>query len=177
MKIVVVLGSPHKNGSSNLLAGQFIKGAEEAGHTVKTLDAAHMTVKPCLGCNACKKMGSCVQKDDMEEIRGELLTADLIAFVTPVYYLSFSAQMKAVIDRFYAFTEKLTERKPKAVLIAAAASSGDGSVGAVYGLYKGICGYIQMEDAGAVLADSCPVPPVTQNSPYMQKAYELGKSL
>ncbi len=40
MKIVVLEGSPHKNGSSNMPAGQFVKGAEESGHTVEVLDAA-----------------------------------------------------------------------------------------------------------------------------------------
>lgn len=40
MKIVVLEGSPHKNGSSNLLAAQFITGANENGHSVTVLDAA-----------------------------------------------------------------------------------------------------------------------------------------
>lgn len=39
MKITILQGSPHKNGSSNLLANEFIRGAKEAGHTVTVLDA------------------------------------------------------------------------------------------------------------------------------------------
>ena len=49
MKITVLQGSPHKNGSSNLLAEQFIKGAEENGHRVTVLDAAHMDLPPASG--------------------------------------------------------------------------------------------------------------------------------
>lgn len=53
MKIAVIKGNPHKKGSSNMLAEQFIKGAKEAGHTVVEMDAAHMNVSPCLGCEHC----------------------------------------------------------------------------------------------------------------------------
>ena len=64
MKIVVLEGNPHKKRSSNLLAEQFIKGAEEAGHMVQIVDAAHMEINPCLGCGHCGINGACVHKDD-----------------------------------------------------------------------------------------------------------------
>ena len=41
MKILALTGSPNKNGSSNLLSSEFIRGAEEAGHSVRVVDAAH----------------------------------------------------------------------------------------------------------------------------------------
>ena len=50
MKIVVLEGSPNKNGSSNLLAENFIRGAEEAGHSIQVIDAAHANIHPCTGC-------------------------------------------------------------------------------------------------------------------------------
>lgn len=50
MKIVVLEGSPNKKGSSNLLADCFRQGAEEAGHTVEIIDAAHADIHPCTGC-------------------------------------------------------------------------------------------------------------------------------
>ena len=37
MKIIVLEGSPNQHGSSNMLADNFIRGAEEAGHTVKVI--------------------------------------------------------------------------------------------------------------------------------------------
>ena len=53
MKITVITGSPHKNGTSALLADRFIKGAKEAGHNVFRFDSAFEQVKPCLGCDHC----------------------------------------------------------------------------------------------------------------------------
>lgn len=49
MKIVVLEGSPNKNGSSNMLAGEFMRGAQEAGHSVQVIDAAHANIHPCTG--------------------------------------------------------------------------------------------------------------------------------
>ena len=60
MKVVVLRGSPHKNGSSNLLAGEFVRSAEEAGHRVQVLDTAHRKMHPCLGCGHCRMDGECV---------------------------------------------------------------------------------------------------------------------
>ena len=87
MKIVVLEGSPNKNGSSNLLAGEFIRGARETGHTVEVIDAAHSDIHPCTGCVRCGYEGPCVQKDDVERFRGQILDADMLVFVTPLYYL------------------------------------------------------------------------------------------
>ena len=49
MNILVIQSSPHKNGSSNLLADNFIRGAEEKGHQVTVFDAARADLHPCLG--------------------------------------------------------------------------------------------------------------------------------
>ena len=69
MKILVLTGSPRKNGNSNTLADNFIKGAKEAGHQVVRFDAAFKNVHPCTGCNACGMNGPFVFKDDFEFVR------------------------------------------------------------------------------------------------------------
>ena len=86
MKIVVLEGSPNRHASSNLLAEEFIRGAKEAGHTAEIIDAAHADLHPCTGCVRCGYEGPCVQKDDMEKFRGQILDADMMVFVTPLYY-------------------------------------------------------------------------------------------
>lgn len=77
MKIVMLEGSPNRNGSSNMLAEEFAKGAKEAGHEVTVISAAHSKISPCTGCVSCGYNGPCVQKDDMEHIRKEILGADM----------------------------------------------------------------------------------------------------
>jgi hypothetical protein len=66
MKIVILTGSPRKNGNSAYLAEQFIKGACEAGHDILRFDSAHRKVEGCTACNSCGMNGDCVLKDDFE---------------------------------------------------------------------------------------------------------------
>ncbi len=177
MKVVVIKSSPHKKGSSNLLAERFIQGAREAGHSVEELDAGHMNLHPCLGCDHCGMDGPCAQKDDMLEIRDALLGADLAVFVTPVYYFGMSAQLKMVIDRLYSFTVRLSGRHLKTVLIAAAWDSDDDVMPALLAHYKKLCRYMNFIDCGQVLGTGCGTPSMTARSSHMQEAYLLGKSI
>ena len=62
MKILVLTGSPRKKGNSATLANHFIKGAEEAGHTVERFDAAFKKVHPCIACNSCGMNGPCTSR-------------------------------------------------------------------------------------------------------------------
>ena len=120
MKILVIESSPHKNGSSNLLADNFIRGARENGHTVSIFDAAKASMHPCLGCDVCGMAEPCCQKDDMAGLKEQILGSDMAVFVTPLYYFGMSAQLKTVIDRFYSFNGQLSAKGLKTALIAAA---------------------------------------------------------
>lgn len=62
MKIVVLEGSPNKNGSTHILADCFRQGAEGAGHTVELINVAHAKIHPCIGCIHCGYEGPCVQE-------------------------------------------------------------------------------------------------------------------
>ena len=107
-KILILEGSPRRNGNSAILSDEFARGAEKAGCSVEKVHIAGKKVAGCLGCNACyRNGGACVQKDDMAEIREKMLAADVIVLASPVYFYSMTAQMKAVIDRTYVFYQQL----------------------------------------------------------------------
>lgn len=177
MRIAVIEGSPHKKGSSNMLAEQFVTGARESGHNVEILDAAHMNLHPCIGCDRCGMDGECVHKDDNSVIRDSLLSSDMVVFVTPIYYFGMSSQLKMVIDRFYSYTMKLSGRHLKAVLITAAWDSNDDVMPYTAEHYKKLCRYMNFENCGMVLGTGCGTPSMTKTSYHMQEAYRLGKSV
>lgn len=177
MEIVVLQGSPHKNGSSNLLATQFIKGAQEQGHEVTALDIAHMEIHPCIGCGHCGMDGDCVQKDDIVKIKEALLQSDMAVFVTPIYYFGISAQLKMVIDRFYSYTMKLSEKKLKTAFISAAWNEDDETSAYAKAHYQKICNYMNFQDQGMVIGKGCGSVSMTEGSVYMEQAYKLGKSI
>ena len=68
MKITVITGSPHKDGTSALLAERFIDGAKTAGHEVFRFNAAFEKVSPCIGCDRCGMNGPCIYKDSMTQL-------------------------------------------------------------------------------------------------------------
>ena len=85
MKIIVLMGSPNRKGSTSILVDYFKKGAQEAGHSVEVIDVCHADIHPCIGCVKCGYEGPCVQKDDVEQIRKKLLASDMVVFATPLY--------------------------------------------------------------------------------------------
>lgn len=102
-KIVVITGSPRKNGNSFAMTEAFINAAEAKGHSVTRFDAAFKKVGGCHACETCYKTGkACNFDDDFNELAPAILEADAVVFTTPVYWYSFPAQIKAVIDKLYA---------------------------------------------------------------------------
>ena len=177
MKIVVLEGSPNKNGSSNLLAGEFIRGAREAGHAVEVIDTARCSIHPCTGCIHCGYEGPCVQKDDMGSIRKQILDADMMVFVTPLYYYGMSAQLKTLIDRFCAFNSSIQSKHMKSAILSAAWNSDDWTFEALEAHYRTLVRYLNLRDMGAVWGKGCGTPSMTRHSKYPQQAYELGRTL
>lgn len=175
MKIVILEGSPNKSGSSNLLANRFKQGAEEAGHTVDIIDTAHANIYPCTGCIHCGYDGPCVQKDDVDAIRGKILDADMMVFVTPLYYYGMSAQLKTLVDRFCAFNSSIQRKHMKSVLLAVAWNSDSWIFEALESHYKTLVRYLNLKDMGMVLGYGCGTPSMTQHSEYPQQVYNLGK--
>ena len=177
MKIVVLEGSPNKNGSAQLLADCFRRGAEEAGHSVEIVNTAHANIHPCTGCIRCGYEGPCVQKDDVEAIREKILAAGMLVFATPLYYYGMSAQLKTMIDRFCAFNSSIQRRHMQSALLAVAWNSEGWTFEALEAHYKTLVRYLHLEDMGMVLGYGCGTPAMTQHSPYPQQAYRLGNRL
>ena len=112
-KILIITGSPRAHGNSNALADEFTRGAREAGHEVVRFDAGLKNVRPCTACNHC---------DDFPFVREHIATSQAVLFVSPVYYYTISAQLKAVIDRFYAINGTVHDRKRSAFILTLANS-------------------------------------------------------
>ena len=103
-KIVVITGSPRKDGNSFAMSEAFIKAAEAKGHSVIRFDAAMKKLGGCHACETCFKTGkACTFDDDFNTIAPAILEADAVVFTTPVYWYSIPAQIKCVIDRIFSF--------------------------------------------------------------------------
>jgi len=179
MKVLVLTGSPHANGTTALLADEFCNGAMESGHEVIRFDTAKLKINPCLGCNHCRKNeGKCVHEyDDMIEIILKLLPADVVVLVSPLYYFGMTAQLKKVIDRFYSVNSLLRENSKKLYLIAAGADTDDWAMDAIKAHYKCLCKYLYWQEGGTLLAYGLGTRQDAENSEYKIMAKKLGKEI
>lgn len=177
MKVLVITGSPHKSGTTAALTDEFIKGAKEAGHEVNRFDASFKNVHPCIACEVCHtKNDGCAFKDDMQEVNPLLITADVVAFVTPIYYYDLNAQLKAVIDRFYA-NDKALHNNKKMVYITAMADNTENSANGLKATFEGMANFLEWEIAGSVVAVDCMDKSALEKTDYLKQAFELGKGL
>lgn len=102
MKIVVITGSPRKNGNSFAMTEAFIHEAKQRGHSVRRFDAAFLKIGGCHACMTCYKTGkACSFDDDFNDIAPAILEADAVVFTMPVYWYSIPAQIKGAIDRLF----------------------------------------------------------------------------
>ena len=176
MKIVIITGSAHRHGTTAALADKFQQGALDAGHEVYRFDAAFQDVHPCIGCDRCRRTGVCTfAADDMKLLDPHLLAADAVVFVSPIYYFTINAQIKAVIDRFYANNEALMGKK-KAILMTAMADTEMDSALAGNEMFRQMTGYLEWENAGILNARGASAA-ADLSEDDLARAYALGREL
>lgn len=128
-KIVVITGSPRKNGNSFAMTQAFIDAAEAKGHEVTRFDAAMMAIGGCRACETCFSTGkACTFDDGFNEIAPAILEADALVFTMPVYWYSIPAQIKGVIDRIYSLVVGGKDIAGKECAVIACCEEGDLSV-------------------------------------------------
>lgn len=175
MRMVVITGSPHRNGTTAALADAFIEGAKEAKHDIFRFDAARERIAPCLACDQCTAGGRCIHDDGMRKLLPALEQAETVVFVTPLYYFGMSAQLKTVIDRFYARNAVLRGQKKRTFLLAAAYDDNDWTMRALVGHYRTIVRYMNWHDAGMLLATGCGCREDVEGTDFPDRAREMGK--
>ena len=121
-KVLIISGSPRKDGNSDILCSRFMQGAEEAGNTVEKVFLHDLKIGHCMACYGCRKTKKCVQKDDMEALLDKMVNADVLVLATPVYFYSMDGMVKTMIDRTL---PRYTEIRDKDVYLIAAATAGE----------------------------------------------------
>lgn len=103
MKVIAFLGSPRKDGNSEILLNETIRGIKENGHEVILFRPSDMDIAPCLNCGGCDTTGLCVIEDDMEKIYEAIRHGDRFIIASPIFFFGLPAQIKAPIDRCQTF--------------------------------------------------------------------------
>lgn len=189
-RILILLCGGRPGGNTAQLAAAFQRGAREAGHRVETVSLRELRINGCLGCNACRFGKPCVQPDDFQALVPKLLEADTLVFASPPYFWTVSAQLKALIERFYSLAEAdphpplgRYERYPEkdCALLMTAADDLFWTFEQAVSYYRfTLVHYLGFHDRGMLLAGGCgPTggPPQIRNTPHLARAYEFGQTI
>lgn len=150
MRILILNGSPRRNGNTASLVKAFREGAEEAGHEVNTFDVYYMNIRGCLACESCHKDNSrvCVINDDMHSIYPLLDSSDMLALASPIYYHHLTGPLQCTLSRIYALD------KPRSLKMAALILSSEANsvyAGAIYSYERSFLDYLRLNNAGIFL--------------------------
>ena len=173
--VLVISTSPRKGGNSDTLADEFLRGAQDAGHSVEKISLYNKAILFCKGCLSCQSTQHCVIQDDADAIVRKMLTADVIVFATPIYYYGMSGQMKTLLDRANPLFPSDYQFRDLYLLAAAAEADEHTVDGAVTGLTGWISCFEKAHLSGTVLAGGVTSVGEIQGHPALTQAYEMGK--
>jgi multimeric flavodoxin WrbA len=182
-QIIIVNGSPRKNGNSTLLAEQVAAGARSAGAVVESFMLHTLDIRPCDACDVCQETaeGMCVIRDDMQLLYPRLQRADAIVIASPIYWFSVSAQTKLFIDRCYALDSpqgSALAGKQFGIVLTYGDSDpfSSGAVNAIH-MFQDACRYLKADVAGIIHGSASKAGEIRQQPVLLEKAYQLGQHL
>ena len=174
-QVLVLSASPRKGGNSDTLCDEFVRGALEAGNQAEKIFLRDRTINYCTGCGVCYSTHKCVQKDDMAEILGKMISADVIVMATPVYFYTMNAQMKTLIDRTVPGYLKISNKDFYFIVTAA-----DPDKSSLERTINGLRGYTEdclnnAAEKGILYAAGVWQVGEIQGTPAMKQAFEMGR--
>ena len=101
MKVLIINGSPRKNGNTVIALEQMEAVFAEEGIEVTSVQVGHEVVRGCVACNGCAKLGRCVYDDCVNQLAPLFEEAGGLVVASPVYYGSANATLVAVLDRLF----------------------------------------------------------------------------
>jgi multimeric flavodoxin WrbA len=181
-KLLILKGSPRERGNSAVLAEQAAAGAAEEGWEVESVHLQSMDIRPCDGCDLCREQQVyCAIEDDMQALYPKLLEADALLLASPVYWFTFSAQLKLCIDRWYGLwnlEHDAFRGKPIGIIL----TYGDtdlqtsGGINALH-TYGSMFQFLEAPIIGTVHGSVNDVGDAQKHPELMEAAYQLGRSV
>jgi multimeric flavodoxin WrbA len=178
--VLILKGSPREKGNSAVLADRAAAGAKEAGANVESIYLHSLDIRPCDGCDLCDD-GTCIIEDDMQPLYPKLTAADAIILASPIYWFTFTAQLKLCIDRWYGFQGhrwQEVSRKKFGILLTYGDTDlyNSGGINAIH-TFETMARFLKSEIVGIVHGSLSDVGDAEKHPELLEQAYNLGKKL
>jgi multimeric flavodoxin WrbA len=151
-RVLGIVGSPRRHGNTETLVDEVLRGAEEAGALVEKVILSELDIGPCRACDACRKTGECVQRDDMPALLEQMERSHVWVLGTPIYWWGPTAQFKAFIDRWYGAGRTVTFKGRRAILTIPLEDTDAATARHTIGMLTDVLAYLKMELLTTVVA-------------------------
>ena len=119
MKVLLLNGSPRKNGNTAMALAEMEKIFAQEGVEWETVQVGAMNIRGCAACGGCYKTGKCVFDDGVNELAQKLAECDGLVVASPVYYASANGTLISALDRlFYSSRCPMTMKVGASVAVA-----------------------------------------------------------
>ncbi len=112
-RLLAILGSPHKNGTTGIMLNYARQIAEKNGYSVDYVALYDKDIAYCKGCRRCMETHMCVQEDDIQQIADLLKSCDAVILAAPTYWANVPAVVKNLFDRLLGVVMEETKAFPK----------------------------------------------------------------
>ncbi len=123
MKVLLLNGSPHKNGNTSIALDEMKQTFSKEGVETETVIVGNQDIRGCIGCRSCARTGKCVFNDVVNELAPKFEAADGLVVASPVYFASPNATLIAVLDRLF-FSTSFDKSMKVGASVAVARRSG-----------------------------------------------------
>lgn len=178
--IVILNGSPRREGNTSALIAAFTQGAQEAGHQVKTFLLHQLHLQGCQGCFRGRSTDACpcVLQDDMNDIYPAVRDAQVVVLASPLYYWNLSGQLLTALDRLFALEEggqNLLRGHERGAVLLMAAEGSEFQIPKAY--FKLLLKRLKWRSLGMVCAGGVMDLGDIKGRPELDAARALGRSL
>ena len=187
MKVLILNGSPRRNGNTSIALREMEKVFAEEGVETEIVQLGNKAIRGCIACGSCHKNGKCVFDDVVNELAPKFEAADGLVAATPVYYASANATLIACLDRLF-FSTGFDKRMKVGASVAVARRGGCSATFDELNKYFTICGMpvassqywnsVHGREPGQALEDAeglQTMRTLARNMTFLMKSIALGK--
>ena len=187
MKVLILNGSPRRNGNTSIALREMEIVFAEEGVETEIVQLGNKAIRGCIACGSCHKNGKCVFDDVVNELAPKFEAADGLVAATPVYYASANATLIACLDRLF-FSTGFDKRMKVGASVAVARRGGCSATFDELNKYFTICGMpvassqywnsVHGREPGQALEDAeglQTMRTLARNMTFLMKSIALGK--
>ncbi len=185
-EILIINGSPRKDGNTDILTDELLKSATEHGAAAEKIRLVKTKVKPCLECGGCDETGKCIIKDDGNELFDKIAEADYLVVGSPIFFYNITSITQAMVERSQAcwVRKYLLKKGPwggkrrKGIFISVGATKGKLLFDGVIRVMKYFFDAVDADYAGSLLYRNTEAKgAIARNEKAMEDVRELGRLL